>query len=215
MAYYRTDICYTTGSFGKDWNIAKATTSQIQDILSKVAIHKGFKKGVKYKNACDCKHEVVCPSSDFVYSTSSSYSGIFANSNRFEGQGWIYCNGKWAEIVEDIPEYVKLVSNIGSHKIGFMSDNSEFHNIRGRVFNTKVEPTMVFGMADKNWKDIWEMYSYNFQVISKEAFDAQFKSDYLVYHTVENNTGTIDIGIDGKISNVSISDNNVKINYLK
>ncbi len=181
MAYYRTDICYTTGSFGKDWNITKATTSQIESILTKVAIHKGFKEGVKYNGGSILHWD---------------YLEYYPREDQFtDGHGGsIYCKGKWAEIVNTVPEYVECVND------------DEFSYIElGVIYKTT--PTSnddcVYRIEwpDKSGQIIYNKWKNYFKPSTKEAFDLQ------------NSTKEITITLDGDVVDTSHWGNNVKIVY--
>lgn len=81
-----------------DKYITKATPSQIQEILTKVALHKGFKKGVKYISPV-FKYKETC---DGVFEYYAALDTLSSNDATTQ----VYNKGKWAEIIkEDVPEY--------------------------------------------------------------------------------------------------------------
>ncbi len=164
----------------------------VEKVLTAVAKFKGFREGVKFKSAW---------SGDLQQMTKTQFGwadGLFTHS---VNMGYVYYKSKWAEIVENtIPEYVKLIGNVGSYKIGHMASDGHFRDIKNTVFDTKVKPPHSFGGANDDWKDIWNMYSYNFQVVSKAEYDAQFQKE-------------LTITLDGDVVNTSYWGNNVKIVY--
>jgi hypothetical protein len=88
--------------FPQDDEITKATTEQIKRILDVVRIHKGYKKGVKYKGSCYGKIR-ICTEENLTY--------YAINDILTEGTGdSIYAKGKWADIIKEA-EVVKSCSN--------------------------------------------------------------------------------------------------------
>lgn len=72
-----------------DDKITKASVEQITSILTMVALHKGFKEGVKFKSAYSGS---VYTANLPIFTYSESSDGLYNNSA-------IYWQGKWAEIL--------------------------------------------------------------------------------------------------------------------
>jgi len=170
------------GCFPITWNIAKSTPEQIQDILSKVAQHKGFKEGVKFKSVGMGYEEVV-----------SKPIKYYKDIDGLNCPRSIYNKGKWAEIVEDAPEYVKCIDWIGySHKVGTIY----------KVNNGMVDcETGYEGMLLPTPTEYSQFKDSHFIPSTKEAYDAQF------------NTKSVTITVDGDVVNTSHWGNNVNIVY--
>lgn len=190
--------------------VQKATPEQIQDVLSKVAKHKGFKKGVKFKSVMSGGTYSVSEFQEFKY---HSYNDVL-----LEGWGWcVYKDGKWAEIVDEktIPEYAELVGNLGSGKIGIAS-TEEFITNKNRIYDTSTPFPHMFGFINEgdSWKKVWEMYHFNFKPSTKEAYDAQqlaqLKKEQQNYVT---KVKQLTVTVEGEVTGVTSEANQVKINY--
>jgi len=81
-----------------DYECTKADADTVQRILSKVAQHKGFKEGVKFKNVYTGRICIVNSKLWYDNSLYKSYNTIWGLACT---GGWIYGNNKWAEIVEE------------------------------------------------------------------------------------------------------------------
>jgi hypothetical protein len=178
-------------------NYSKATPEQIQDILSRVAIHKGFKEGVRFTGIHLSDYCVTTP---FIYCKQSDR--LVTNI------GWsIYHKGKWAEIVEDAPKYVECVK----------SDYPEFFT-EGKVYEWP-NPTDDEGDVRKNMaKSAW---CYEFKPSTKEAYNAQF-SQFTVPETgIYKVTLTMPISDskmtitnpEGNIDSVEVDKNEITVHY--
>lgn len=109
-------------------NATKATPEQIESVLTKVAEHKGFKEGVKFKSAVS-KYIYPVYNQGLMWDTKYNYGLYPKESPNTIGSGCIYYNGgetgKWAEIItepkltleevykaiESNPEIEKLIRN--------------------------------------------------------------------------------------------------------
>lgn len=188
---------YIHGEHSNMWSIeedvSKATHSQIEEILSKVAIHKGFKEGVQYKSATQSTG-IFTSGSNFKWGFGNTLYSADNESNVFPG--CIYYKGVWAEIVkEEIPEYVELLE-------GWSTDN-EFV---GEIFDTKIDFQKQFSkfqhiIKSWNWEYVLKEWPKMFKPSTKEAYDAQFKTKELT------------ITLDGDVVNTFHWGNNVRIVY--
>lgn len=161
----------------------KATPEQILDILSKVAIHKGFKEGVKYKSALTGNSFIVS-SINFEWDG----EGLSTVNKRFNG--FIYKDGEWAEIVEDVPEYVECIKEDVSLK-------------PGNIYKVKSQNSWNGILNDIYYIEglVAPYYCKNFKASTKEAYDAQFQ------------TKEMTITLNGDVINTSHWGNNIKIVY--
>lgn len=163
--------------------IKKATPEQIQDILTKVATHKGFKKGVRYVAAGGSSINLFSTTNHWEYwgATDGLVCGY--------GTGLIYSKGKWATILPEpvavVPEYVKCVSWKG------------WSFIEGKVY--KVIDGKIHSELDVSNFDT--LVKHNFVPSTKEEYDAQFV------------TKEVTITLDGDVVSTSHWGNNVKIVY--
>lgn len=176
----------------KDNNCSKATPEQIQDVLSRVAIHKGFKEGVRFKSAM----------TEYSYKVSEYVAFRYQDHCDALNEGWgncVYYQGKWAEIVkEEVPEYVECVSEyppIGATK--------------GKIYKAFYQPNSLNpyrwytdgAASGENGYSTLEMFNQIFKSSTKAEYDAQFQ------------TKEITITLDGDVVNTSHWGNNVKITY--
>jgi len=75
----------------------KATSQKIEEILTKVAIYKGFTKGVKVKKRY-ANGDLTCTGEYYYSSDSDSLFG----AAYLEGGPFIYRNGEWAEFKKEV-----------------------------------------------------------------------------------------------------------------
>jgi len=184
---------FGTGHYHKDW-IEKATPEQIQEILSKVAIYKGFKEGVKYRNALSGDITKFDKDGKFFY---NSLDGLGCKYS-----GWIYYQGKWAEIVDDIPEYVECI------KIPEKWWNWNEMYV-GRVFKTCED-----AVPGDRYRLLLE--SGGGQPIDKyteQYFKPSSKGEYELQQ-FKNNSKQVIVTVDGQVTSVSSYGSEVKINYI-
>lgn len=99
-----------------------------------------------------------------------------------------------------MPEYVKCIKS-----------NTKKAFTVGKIYNW---PNPIDNEGDKRDIDCLEGCIWTFIPSTKAEYDAQFipKSQYLIYNTVDTE-GTLDIEFTGRVTNVSIDDKKVKINY--
>lgn len=202
---YKVDVPNTTGTFDKNWNIRKASHAIIESILIKVAVHKGFKEGVKYYpintygNYVDKRHAFVCTGNFAWYPASEA---LVYNGN-------IYVNGKWAEIVKEevVPEYVECVKSVSSAY--------EF----GKIYKVNTNGFVIGeGGLKKHTVSYWnnsnDGYS-KFKPSTKDEYELQEGCEKLKQDLQDyiNRQKTLIVNVPGEITSMSQHGSEVKINY--
>ena len=171
-----------------------ATDKEIESFLSEVAIHKGFKEGVKYRNALSGDITKFDKDGKFFY---NSLDGLGCKYS-----GWIYYQGKWAEIIDAVPEYVECI------KIPEKWWNWNEMYV-GRVFKTCED-----AVPGDRYRLLLE--SGGGQTIDKETeqyFKPSLKEAYELQQ-FKNNSKQVTITVDGQVTSVSSYGSEVKINYI-
>ena len=175
-------------------NVVKADTETIQRILSKVALHKGFKEGVQYKSATQGTG-IFTSGSNFKWEFGDTLYSADSEGNLFTG--CIYYRGVWAEIVE-IPEYVKCVKSVS---------NTYLLNKVYKVQQDEYMKGFVIGEGGSKITLHNHILLYPstpssiFTESNKAEYDAQFQTKELT------------ITLDGDVVNTSHWGNSVKITY--
>lgn len=175
--------------------ITKASPQLIESILTAVAIHKGFKAGVQYQSATQST-EIFTSGNNFKWEFGDTLYSADSEGNLFTG--CIYYKGVWAEIVENVPEYVKCVKSASEY---YLMNNvykvQQYGFMKGFVIGEGGSKITLH-----NHILLWpNVNSSIFTESNKAEYDAQFQ------------TKEITITLDGDVVNTSHWGNNVKITY--
>jgi len=169
------------------------TSEIIEEILTIVATHKGFKEGIEYESPMT-KMTWQVPKGIFCYSQEKD--GLY------DSNGYIYYNKTWATIVKNnIPEYVELLPGWYNKLTGKIFKTSEFHpDIKWNVYN--------------NWEFLLshDTHKYFFETATKEQYDAQFKPLPYINTRISENQAVVTID-NGIFTSVTLEDKQVKIDY--
>lgn len=93
--------CYgfdLVGTWGNEWRlgtleIRPATDEEVKEALIKEAKRRGFKEGVRFKSAWNGE--------EFVFSEKRGYTQLDDTNLCNMGNGSVFYDGRWAEIIED------------------------------------------------------------------------------------------------------------------
>lgn len=133
-------VIYFEGSiqckgFQNGWSVTSscakyslATEEQIESILSKVALHKGFKTGIKFMSVM----------SNTLYTISEWATFKYHNINDALLEGWgncVYKNGVWANIVEEVTPKAEYLINLTQDK----NDASLEVDVKGYITSVDVK----------------------------------------------------------------------------
>lgn len=173
---------------------SKATPSQIEEILTAVAKHKGFKEGVKFKSAFSGDVQQI-QETWFKWD-----EGLYTKS---ENSAYVYYKGEWAEIVEDLPEYVELLVDTWGYKKGDIA----------KVIDIDEDGAMIYvpnrTTSSTHSPNIWVTAS-KYTLSTKEAYNARLKKEQEDYISQFKQ---VTVTVEGEVTSVSSQGNQVKINY--